>query len=233
MNDTIWTDIPFHLDLAGLLQKLRIDGRPEYAERCACLARQGAALARPKAAYRLAGIEHRGPDSVVVDGVTLTSRVLRVNLENVHRVFPFVVTCGAELENWSKSIDDMLERFWADALMEEALRTALDALKADLVRRYGLDRTGMMNPGSLADWPIEQQADLFRILGGMSEPVGVRLTDSFLMVPVKSVSGLCFPTETRYENCQLCPRPSCPNRRAPYDPDLYERRYAGSTPGRG
>ena len=226
MNETIVTDIPFNLDLPGLLKKLRIDGRPEYAERCTRLARQAAGLARPRAAYRLAYVEAKGENTVVVDGVTLTSRVLRVNLGDVHRVFPFVATCGAELDAWSKSIDDMLEGFWADAIMEEALRAAFDALSADLVRRYDLGQTAMMNPGSRADWPIEQQAELFRILGGVNEQIGVKLTDSFLMVPIKSVSGLRFPTETKYENCQLCPRDPCPNRRAPYDAGLYERQYS-------
>jgi hypothetical protein len=229
MSETILTNIPFDLDLPNLLKKLRIDARPEYAERCTCLAREAAVLARPKAAYRLSSVESKGDDHVVVDGVTLTSRILRVNLEDVHRAFPFLATCGAELETWSKSIDDMLEGFWADAIMEEALRAAFDALTADLGQRYGLTQTGMMNPGSLADWPIEEQAGLFRILGGASEQIGVRLTDSFLMVPIKSVSGLRFPTEAQYENCELCPRDPCPNRRAPYDPDLYERRYSAAT----
>jgi len=57
----------------------------------------------------------------------------------------------------------------------------------------------------------------------------VTLTDSFIMVPLKSASGLLFPTESTYENCQLCPREACPNRRMPYDPMLYESRYAAKT----
>ena len=35
-------------------------------------------------------------DSVVVDGITFKSRVLRVNLEQTHRVFPYLATCGTE-----------------------------------------------------------------------------------------------------------------------------------------
>jgi hypothetical protein len=223
MTEQVLTGLPFDLDLPALLSKLRIDSRPEYAERCTRLAGEAVALARPKAAYRLAYIESKNEDSIVVDGVTLTSRVLRVNVGDIHRVFPFVATCGAELEAWSKSIDDMLERFWADAVMEEALRAAFDAATEHLVQQYQLGRTAMMNPGSLPDWPIEQQSALFRLLDGASEKIGVRLTDTFLMVPIKSVSGLRFATETQFENCQLCPRDPCPNRRAPHDPGLHER----------
>jgi hypothetical protein len=54
----------------------------------------------------------------------------------------------------------------------------------------------------------------------------VTLTDSFLMVPTKSVSGIVFPTEVSFESCRLCPRSDCPGRRAKYDPNLWEQRYA-------
>ena len=82
-----------------------------------------------------------------------------------------------------------------------------------------------MNPGSLEDWPIQQQTQVFELLGDPLRDVGVRLTDSFLMVPIKSVSGIRYPTETSFESCQLCPREKCTGRRAPYDPELWRKRY--------
>ncbi|HOW74225.1 MAG TPA: vitamin B12 dependent-methionine synthase activation domain-containing protein [Phycisphaerae bacterium] len=228
MAVTILKDIPFDLGVPALLKKLRIDGRPEYAERCSRLAREAALHAHPKGAYRLAYVDSKAEDAVVVNGVTLASRILRVNLGDIHRVFPFVVTCGVELEAWSQTITDMLERFWADTIMEEALRLAFETLTADMTRRYQLGKTAMMNPGSLEDWPIEQQTGLFSLLGDASAQIGVRLTESFLMVPIKSASGLRFPTETGFENCQLCPRERCPNRRAPYDASLHARRFSAA-----
>lgn len=219
------TEIDFDIDIADLLKRLRIDTRPEYAERCTKLARQAIEIARPKAAYGLAQVDSRHDDGVVVDGVRLTSRVLGVNLKDLDRVFPCVMTCGTELEAWSRSISDMLERYWADAIMEDALRTSLNTVTRELAQRYQLGHTAMMNPGSLADWPLEQQRPLFDILGDAATRIGVTLTDSFLMVPVKSASGLFFETQATYENCQLCPRQTCPNRRAPYDAGLYDRRY--------
>jgi hypothetical protein len=219
LSETTLTHIPFDPDVPALLKKLRIEGKPGFEARCTRLAREAVRLARPKAAYRLASVEAEGEGIVVVDGVTLTSRVLRANLADVHRVFPFVATCGTELADWAGSIDDMLEAFWADTIMEEALEAALDAVTEHMVRRYDLAQTSEMNPGSLPDWPIEQQANLFRILGEVSAEIGVELTDSSLMIPMKSVSGLRFPSEVRFENCQLCPREGCPNRRVPYGGD--------------
>ena len=55
--------------------------------------------------------------------------------------------------------------------------------------------------------------------------IGVQLTDSYLMHPLKSVSGILFATDGTYGNCQLCPVERCPNRRAPYDPTLFDRKY--------
>ena len=222
------TDIPFDLDIPALLKTLHIDGRPEYAERCTRLAQQAVAVGHPKALYGLSSVESTGEDSVAVDGIALTSRVLRVNLDKLHRAFPFVITCGVELAEWSRSIGDMLERFWVDAKMEAALRNALDALHRDLAQRYAIGHTGMMNPGSLEDWPVEQQGNLFRILGDAGGQIGVTLTERFIMVPVKSASGLLFQTQAKYENCQMCPRDACPNRRAPYEPELYASRYAAT-----
>jgi len=46
------------------------------------------------------------------------------------------------------------------------------------------------------------------------------------MVPLKSVSGIYFPTEIKFESCQLCPREVCRGRVAPYDPDLVKK-YRG------
>lgn len=227
MTEVIRLDaIPVQLDVPQLVRKLRLEGREAYAARLRALAATAEPLIRPKAVYRQAYVESRDEGGVVVDGVALRSRVLSVNLENVHRVFPFVVTCGAEVDAWAKGLTDMLEQFWADALMESVLHAAFQAVSDDIARRHIPGRTGVMNPGSLKDWPIEQQRELFTLIGDVRGQIGVELTDSFLMVPVKSVSGLRFPTETSYENCSLCPRDPCPGRRAPYDPDLYERQYA-------
>jgi hypothetical protein len=82
-----------------------------------------------------------------------------------------------------------------------------------------------MNPGSLAEWPIGEQKLLFGLLGKVEELIGVQLTDSFLMLPIKTVSGIRFPKEGTYENCQLCPRQKCPGRKARYDEGLYQRKY--------
>lgn len=217
--------IPFSPDLGALARRLRIKEGSRHHGELAQLLATATTIAKPKALYKLAFIDEKGEDTVVIDGVTLTSRVLRVNLDVAHRVFAYNVTCGMELQTWADDLDDMVLQYWADAIKELALGAAVQALNDHLVKSYDLGRTSTMAPGSLADWPIREQRPLFRILGDPQAAIGVTLTDSFLMIPNKTISGLRFPTEARFESCQLCPREQCPGRRAAYEPDLYERKY--------
>jgi len=224
--DIVFLDnLEFTVDLDELFNTIRMDREDDDADTVIKMAKDAQSIARPKALYRPAYVDEKGDNYVVIDGVKFISRVMSVNLKDVHRVFPFVATCGTELEDWSNSIDDMLERYWADAIKIQALNCAFKAMEVHLEKHFNPGKTACMNPGSLEDWPISEQAKLFEMLGDVKSTVGVLLTDSFLMVPVKSVSGIKFPTETDYENCQLCPRENCPNRRAPYDKNLFAKRY--------
>lgn len=217
--------IPFAPEPEALLRTLRLAPGGEDAASLRRMIADAEAVARPKAACRVSALEYAPGDVVLIDGVALTSRVLRVNLAATHRAFVFVATAGVELDRWAAAVEGLLERFWADAILELALEAALGALQADLRARYQPGPLSMMNPGSLEDWPIDEQRALFAILGAHAEDIGVCLSDSLLMHPVKSVSGLLYTSVDTFESCQLCPIEDCPNRRAPYDAALYERKY--------
>ena len=225
MNEVVLDDIPFEVDAARLMKRLHIAESGDYARDFERVAAEAQVIARPKALYKVSLIESKGDNAVVVDGVTLTSRVLRVNVDQAHRVFPFVATCGTEVDDWSRSIGDPLLSYWADGIKHMALRTARRALDERLGEHCRLDCMSSMAPGRIGDWPIHQQRALFAILGSPEEAIGVRLSKSCLMIPTKSVSGVVFPTETSFESCQLCPRDKCAGRKAPYDKGLYDRRY--------
>ena len=218
-------DVPFELEMPQLLRRLHVKEGSRFVADVERLREEALAVAKPKALYKVALIEDKGEDWVIIDGVRFTSRVLRVNLEHAHRVFAYVATCGMELEHWKRGMDDMLFQYWADSIKEMALRDASRALHKEINDCYEPGKTATMAPGSLPNWPLPQQRPLFTILGDVQDAIGVELSDSFLMTPNKSVSGVRFPTEEDFASCQLCPREGCPNRRAPYDRTLYERKY--------
>jgi hypothetical protein len=217
--------IPLALDRDVLKRKLRVREESGMAAELEQVAAAAEAVARPKAMYGLGYIDSKDGDCVQVDGITLTSRVLRVNVQNTHRLFPYAATCGTELEGWSVTMTDLLMSYWADAIKEMALRVATQALHDHLSGRFGLSSLSQMNPGSLPDWPLHEQRPLFALLGRPEEAIGIRLIDSLIMIPIKSVSGIYFASEQDFANCQLCPRPKCVSRRAPYDESLWEERY--------
>ena len=207
------------------MKRLRVKpGSAAERELLAVLA-QAQSIARPKALYLPAYVTARGVDWVELEGVRLESRVLAVNLQNIQRAFPYLATCGLELQAWAAGIEDPLYNFWAEAVKEAALFCALRALGEDLDARYSPGQSASMSPGSLADWPIEQQHSLFALLGSSAAVIGVSLTEDFLMLPTKTVSGLRFASEVAFESCQFCPRDGCPGRRSVYDPELYDQRY--------
>lgn len=225
MQTIALTQLPISIDPLNLMKSLRVREGTQDARDLAQIIEDGLKIAKAKALYGLASIEAREEERVAVDGVWFTSRVLVHNLEETSRVFPFVVTCGIELEAWSEKFKDVLQRYWAEAIKEAVLRSAVGVFYAHLENTYQPGHVSTMSPGSLENWPISQQMALFQLLGDTEGRIGVRLSDSMLMRPTKSVSGMVFERGEGFASCELCPRLDCPNRRAPYDETLYERVY--------
>jgi len=217
-------DIPFKLDTPALLLRVHIRPGGDDAQEFEQLLHLARKVGRPKAIYAEVYVELRGEDSVSLNGICFTSPMLRDNLSKIDRVFPFVITCGHEMDQVKLSHDNLLAGFWWDAIKESLLTTASQYLLKRLESRYQLKKTASMSPGSgdVNVWPIEQQQELFALLGDVRGQIGVELTDSFLMIPNKTVSGIHFPTERDFRTCQVCHREKCSNRRAPFDQALWE-----------
>ncbi len=217
------TEIPFELDLPILMRRVHVAPDTEDAEAFAGLLSRAREVAKPKALFAVAFIAARGKNTVQIDGITFTSRLLRQNLGRVERVFPFVATCGRELDTVELPKGDVLAAFWWDTIKAAVLAAARAHLHTHLLQRFRLAKTATMSPGSgdIDTWPIEQQKELFALLGGVRRHIGVELTESCLMIPNKTVSGILFPTEKDFRTCQVCHREICPNRSAPFDEALW------------
>jgi hypothetical protein len=223
------TNIPFDLDDAAILDTVHVEADSPDGQTVCGLLEQARNIGRPKALYKEAFIEAKGAETVTVDGVTFTSRLLRANLDKVERVFPFIATCGGEMDTIDLPAGDFLAEFWWDAIKAVLLQNATKHLNAHLKQRFALEKTASMSPGSgdATVWPIEQQRELFALLGDVQTQIGVELTDSFLMRPNKTVSGVVFPTEVDFRSCQVCRREECPSRSAAFDAGLWELHQRG------
>ncbi|MBR5520148.1 MAG: hypothetical protein IKU55_05470 [Clostridia bacterium] len=178
----------------------------------ACLA-----VAAPKAVWAHLSVQ-TAAEGTTIGEVRVDAPFVAEKLAACTFAIPYIATCGAEVEAWADGLTDPLERYWADKLKLALLGAVMGELKETLRAAYFTGETYMaaLNPGSLPQWPISEQIKLFAMLGDGAEKIGVTLKPSYLMVPTKSCSGIYFAHGGHYENCMLCPRIDCPNRRAPF-----------------
>lgn len=219
-NSIILNDFNFKIDKKEMIQKLcvRKKDKFEFLE----LLQEAEEIADPKAIFTRANIQRKSENYVLVENIKFCSRILAVNLKDTYKVFPYLVTAGVEIEKWSEEFDDILIKYWLDIIKEEILKDAQKELFQVIDQKYHLIKAAHMNPGSLRDWPITEQKKLFNLFQGKAVEIGIELSESMLMYPSKSVSGIRFLTEVDYENCQLCKRENCPGRSASYQPELLK-----------
>ncbi len=221
----IWNCVDAELDRAALVRQLRIKPNSPMLKEMDDMAAAARGVAVPKALIKPVFITRSSHDSVELDGVRFTSRVLRMNLDGVQRAFAYVVTAGVELEQWAKGFTDILLQYWADRMQQLLLASALKNVMQHLKDSYALTGLSSMSPGRLENWSLEEQKPLFSLLGGKEREIGVQLTEGCLMLPAKTVSGLAYASGVSFESCRLCPRPTCEGRKAAYDPQLAEKVY--------
>ena len=223
MKKHIHTGVRFELKVTDMKRELKLD--ESMMSEFDSILDAAMEVADPKLIYRCVDVALEGDRDVILDGVRFSSRVLNVNLRGVDVVYPYVVTSGHELYEYAMSLDDPLERYWADVISERILHSALQSSKIMIQFNEVIFTLYAMNPGSLPDWPISQQRPLFDLLGGVEDDIHVHLGETFLMTPIKTVSGLFFESEEHYSNCSLCPREGCVGRREPFDPALASEKY--------
>lgn len=214
-------NIPVKLDADELVMGLRIRRNVDYIrDKLDSLIETITPVMNPKALYSVSFVDKIEGDRVTIGDTVFTSKVVRMNLEQVGRVFPYIVTAGAELDavELSKGQSAML----LDQVKTVVVSKAYQYLRIHLAEKYGIKKLSSVGPGRLDEWPITQQRELFSLFGDNVDRIGVHLTKTCLMVPVKTVSGLLFPSEAGFESCELCSREKCMGRRTAFDPKLVE-----------
>ncbi|NLE08851.1 MAG: hypothetical protein GX631_06320 [Dehalococcoidales bacterium] len=199
--------------------------RPATVESLRPMIRELLALTRekaaPKAVYRTSLAVHRGK-KLFVDDVFMTNYVPLLRFDTPEIVFPYVATCGTEIDNLDIPKTDFMRYYVLNMIKESMLFLTGEYLKKYLVDRYPLKDLSHIGPGE-AFGPISQQKTLFSLIGDVETMIGVRLSPHHLMVPEKSTSGMFFETSAEIERCRICPQKKCVARRQPYEPEILNR----------
>ena len=211
-------NIPVEVSSEQVSRMLRLDQTLAKQLDGEGLVRIAKSLVDPKAIYTIGYITDRKEDTTEIEETRLASRVLARNLEKVGRVFPYIITVGSALED-KASTHSIMQRLFLENAADIALTSARAHVERYLAKRYELGNVSHLGPGQL-DWPIQQQKELFSFFEDVETTIGVRLTQSFMMIPRKSISGIIFPKEATFIACQLCPRENCPSRQAAYSEEL-------------
>ena len=131
----------------------------------------------------------------------------------------FIDTAGVEYEAYQqrlKADGDMVRVFIADALGSVIAEKRADQMEQHLqesIDKLHWHHTNRFSPG-YCGWHVSQQQLLFPLFQGHT--CGVRLTDSSLMLPIKSVSGIIgLGKEVRHLDytCGFCDFKQCYKRR--------------------
>ncbi len=220
----LYESAPFALDEAARQAILEKWDAANYDGEVDDLLAEAEAVASPRAFLRkgyVASTDETGV-TLTVDGDEAAYRIDSALV--AEKLRPDTVVVGT-LSTCGRALHDLAETYRDDPLLREVAQDICLAYMRPMSRVlheyirgkiYGNDKFSVLSPGSLSSWDITGQAALFGFLGEGTVLAEVELTPSYLMIPYKSGSGLCFPTDDPFESCMRCPRENCPNRRAEY-----------------
>ena len=178
-------------------------------------------LIEPQYSYVIRDVDRVEGARVFLGDVTFESRIIAQLMRRCQKAAIFAVTIGGLLEEKVRQLAKagrVLEAAIVDAVGSDAAERAAAAVQnrvREIANAQGLGISLRFSPG-YCDWDIGQQTMIFHALNGRS--AGIRLTDSCLMVPRKSVSGVIGMSRhadelETWSPCKSCERRNCPGRR--------------------
>lgn len=133
-------------------------------------------------------------DALTVGGIPFElKKIVTGCLHAADRAALFACTIGPVMETWVKEITadgDIMRRYLIDTVASTLAEEVTDQLHDHIgqcMQQHGLRITNRYSPG-YCDWSVAEQQKLFSLLP--NNFCGITLTDSSLMIPIKSVSGI-------------------------------------------
>jgi len=174
----------------------------------------------PLFSYRTGKIESINNGSVhIQEGPSFKSPKLSKTLNNCGKIICFIATIGDSIEkeivrltNENRLSDAYILDSMGSVAVENMVEQFYQGMKAQH-KTEGKEITLRFSPG-YCDWPVADQKKLFSLFD--SVPTGVKLMDSCLMLPRKSISGIfgVLPSNMpAYNPCSECNNINCVDRR--------------------
>jgi hypothetical protein len=162
------------------------------------------------AGYRLLGIEKPidRKDGILLNNIFFrTEKIVTNQLKNSTKAIIFTCTIGNGMETWAKKMimeGNPILGYLIDSVASLTAETATNLLHEHIgskMQKDDLNITNRYSPG-YCNWSVAEQKLLFSLLP--ENFCGIRLTESSLMIPIKSVSGVIGAGKKVKRNEYLC-----------------------------
>lgn len=157
-----------------------------------------------------------GNSHILVDGIQFgIGKTITKELQNATSVAFFICTAGEGISHRSRELltgDNPVLGYVYDVLGSMIVEAATDQMQEEIKRisnSEGLAISNRYSPG-YCKWSVADQHKLFSFFP--TNCCGISLTDSSLMSPIKSVSGIIgIGKEVKFRNytCDLCNQTDC------------------------
>jgi hypothetical protein len=179
-------------------------------------------LAKPRVISAKKDVVATAKDSLTLEGpLPFSGTTVFSNVRGSIHAYLFLITIDADLEETATMLmesGEQLHGYLLDRMGSFAVESLAEGFE-DQLRRIYKDRemsvSMRLSPG-YCDWPIEEQFKLEKALD--FSRAGVRLTESCMMIPKKSISGLVGVGpkglfSKKESQCVVCDNKECDYRR--------------------
>jgi hypothetical protein len=176
--------------------------------------------------YRLVEGNFINNNGIDIENVILKiGSIISKSLKQSTQFALFVATSGETFDSWNAEIkakNDWVDVFIADSIGSCIAEKAGEYIEIQLEKEIGiLKHTNRFSPG-YCGWNLIEQHELFSLLP--DDVCGITISESCLMHPIKSISGIIGIGENVKEkvySCQVCNKRDC-FRRKPMNQIRYK-----------
>ncbi len=148
--------------------------------------------------------------------------IISTSLKDSESVLFFVCTAGPGIEEYSRKLmkeDNTIEGYLMDVIGSETVEASMNYsqdLFEEMMKDIGLKITNRYSPG-YCGWHVSEQHKLFSLLP--EQFCDIKLKESALMLPIKSVSGIIGigkNAEKKGYTCDNCDQENCVYRKGKF-----------------
>ncbi len=174
-------------------------------------------ITHPKFYYQLMPCNAEDTNITVAHLDFHTEKTITTLLQGSQNLALFVATVGGQFQQWLddvKAQGDILRLFVLDSIGTSIVESVGDLMEQRLQEAIGeLNHTNRFSPG-YCGWDILEQHKLFSLLP--TRVCGIDLSDSSLMHPIKSISGVIGvgkDVQRKKYGCAICDNKNCYRRK--------------------